>query len=235
MVFSNKGDQKLSGSIQHSDDRSGQVPHRVSPSEEGRSRIRFGVKNYLHHFYEDCTGLGNLDDDEGYHLKPKSSRRCKLLCRIGFSISIIFICTGILLLLLGFFIPPKHTKFSNGSIVFINQENARFNDFLMYSRWVGAFVFCLGGIVLSVCIVLLGLGKLHHKNDIVERKIFEERLQRGSNEEGAQSYRGTDEYGNLVQYGACGSTSSTTPTLSTASPVPMSLREVTTIQPSDSP
>lgn len=41
------------------------------PKQQG---IKFGVKSYLHHFYEDCTGLGQLDDDEDYKIKDTTSR-----------------------------------------------------------------------------------------------------------------------------------------------------------------
>lgn len=193
------------------------------PKQKG---IKFGVKSYLHHFYEDCTGLGQLDDEADYKIKDTTSRYT-LIARIGFAISIVFIVLGILLLLLGFVIPQRETDFIDGGVTKINADNVRFNSFLTYSRWVGAFSFCCGGIQLSIFIVLLGVGKLRKRNEILERRRFQERLLQNAEE--SQACRGTDEFGNLIQYGTCEPSTSASPT----QPVPTSLMEVTKVQPTE--
>nr|XP_039271989.1 neurensin-1-like [Styela clava] len=225
-----------SGSIKYSEDSSGSLPHHVSPTSptRGPTKVKFGVKSYLHHFYEDCAGIGDVDEDaeyDGYQVKPKSLRRWDILSTVGFSVAIILIVAGIVLLLVGFLVPAKRTRFVLGRNTYVKQDNVEFNKFLMYSRWAGAFTFCFGGISLSVCIALIGFGKLNKQSEMAERKIFEDRLQRSTSSKDEQSYQGTDEFGNLVQYGTCGTTTIPTPTLSTSYPVPMSLREVTPVQP----
>lgn len=55
----------------------------------------------------------------------------------------------------------------------INADNVRFNDFLTYSRWIGASCFCLGGIVLAIFIALSNRGVHHRRSEALERRVFQ--------------------------------------------------------------
>lgn len=215
------------GSIKYSKispDEKGNLPHHVPSPDERRNHQGFGVKHYLHHFYEDCAGIVNPDEPEEFEIENKPSKKCSILCRIGFSLAILFICLGVILLLVGFLVSTRDTKYVENGIVYISQENERFNEFLKYSRWIGAFSFCLGGLLLSVCIILLGLGTMSYQRELLEKRTFENRLQKGATMDRDPNYHGTDEFGNVIR---------PLKPSSVPGPIPVSLPRLTQVQPAN--
>lgn len=119
----------------------------------------FGVRSYLHHFYEDHVHKDpNIyeEDDFAYLLGNPKRRRCtavwwKVFVWIGAN----FLIFGIIGVLVGYLVPPKANPVDQiAPHLYIEDRSAMaFNFHLYLCKLVGLILFCIGGLTLAVALL----------------------------------------------------------------------------------
>ncbi|XP_059154406.1 neurensin-1-like isoform X2 [Physella acuta] len=120
----------------------------------------FGVKSYLHHFYEDPTFKDPSvyeDDDHRFLLQPhQRRRRCtpiwwKLFMWIGVTL-LLFGVTGILI---GYLVPPRHVLIGDSLTgnAYVDQRAQEYNTTLDMCKLIGLILFCIGGVTLAMSLL----------------------------------------------------------------------------------
>ncbi|PRD29470.1 UNVERIFIED_CONTAM: Nrsn1 [Trichonephila clavipes] len=133
-----------------------------SEKEESRPKF-FGVRNYLHAFYE-TVNIKNPqlyedipDESETPEEPQKENRTCKLIWKIGITAGLIIVSIGLILILIGF-ITPLHPSVAekNEEFLVIDKSATTFNDYMRMCRLVGVGMFIVG-FSLFLAVVLLAL------------------------------------------------------------------------------
>lgn len=135
---------------------------------QGRScPIYFGVKSYLHHFY-DTTSIKNSplyeeyieEDDFEYAVDPIKNRGCRRCCRgfwfrAGLWGGINLILVGVITLLVGYLTPQREMIVGHhNNLEILDRSAIAFNRRLELCRLAGLAVFCCGGLVLLLTLLL---------------------------------------------------------------------------------
>ncbi|XP_048761503.1 neurensin-1-like [Ostrea edulis] len=121
----------------------------------------FGVKSYLHNFYDSATYKDPSiyeDDDDRYLLNPHARRRrCRpIWLKVCIWIGVNLLVLGVLAILAGYFIPTKSIirKGDNqDNVGYVDEEAVKFNTTLDLLKLVGLILFCVGGILLAVALM----------------------------------------------------------------------------------
>ncbi|XP_013790432.2 neurensin-1-like [Limulus polyphemus] len=124
----------------------------------------FGVRSYLYNFYEDVT-MKNPDvyedfDDYNYQFLTDPQNRCKkaTFWRITFCIGLLLLIFGLILLLLGYFLPQKRVVVDfQADLEIIDRSALVFNQHLDICKGTGLIIFCLGGIISLAALLLSSL------------------------------------------------------------------------------
>ncbi|XP_061182480.1 neurensin-1-like [Saccostrea echinata] len=122
----------------------------------------FGVKSYLHNFYDSATykdpSIYEEDDDNRYLLNPHARRRrCRpVWLKVCIWIGVNLLVLGVLAILAGYFIPTKPI-ISKGekedNVGYVDEDAVKFNTTLDLLKLVGLVLFCVGGILLAVALM----------------------------------------------------------------------------------
>ncbi|GFT82987.1 hypothetical protein NPIL_358251 [Nephila pilipes] len=130
--------------------------------EESRPKF-FGVRNYLHTFYE-TVNIKNPqlyedipDESETTNEPQKENRSCRLGWKIGITIGLIIVSIGLILILIGF-VSPLHQSVAekNEEFLVIDKSASTFNDYMRMCRLVGVGMFIFG-FSLFLAVILLAL------------------------------------------------------------------------------
>ncbi|NXL63494.1 NRSN2 protein, partial [Chordeiles acutipennis] len=100
---------------------------------------RYGVRSYLHLFYEDCTGASTHGDrDES---SPHGAWT-PLIWKVSLSTGTLFLLVGAAALATGSLVPPKLEEIGEEELVVLDVQAARYNHALGTCRVVGT-VLCV--------------------------------------------------------------------------------------------
>jgi len=123
--------------------------------------VYFGVKSYLHQFYDDHQFKDPSlyeDDDHQFLLQPhRRHRRCapvwwKIFLWVGVAL-LVFGVTGIVI---GYLVPPKQTLIraaDNKNQAYVNESAEEYNATLEQCQLVGLILFCVGGATLAMALL----------------------------------------------------------------------------------
>lgn len=115
----------------------------------------FGVKSYLHHFYEPNDKYED-DGDRLYGIRNK--RRCvtSVWWKIFVWIGVNLLVFGIIGVCIGYLVPPKQILMGNvaNDVEMIDTGAIGYNLNLDVCKLVGLVLFCSGGFVLAVALLL---------------------------------------------------------------------------------
>ncbi|XP_054153092.1 neurensin-1-like [Oppia nitens] len=122
----------------------------------------FGVKSYLHHFYEQMAvknpQLYEEYEEYKYLIEPKEKRRALCLWRSIFWIGFILLVFGALVLMAGYLMPRMNIDIRyQEEMRIIDRAAYMFNQNLDLCKIIGLSVFCVGGVLLSSSLLLPGL------------------------------------------------------------------------------
>lgn len=126
----------------------------------------FGVKSYLHHFYDthfykDPDVYEEESDDLRYLLHPNPRRRrcTSIWWKVFVWIGANFLIFGIIGVLVGFLVPRKALFIGTVAdhIQIIDREAISFNFNLDVCKLVGLILFCVGGLTLTVALLFPSL------------------------------------------------------------------------------
>lgn len=145
----------------------------------------FGVRSYLHNFYDSATykdpSIYEEDDDNRYLLNPHARRRrCRpIWLKVCIWVGVNLLVLGVLAILAGYFIPTK-SIIRKGEVQenvgYVDEDAVRFNTTLDLLKLVGLILFCVGGILLAVALMFPTFMSNMCSDDIGEEAI---RIQSG--------------------------------------------------------
>jgi len=120
----------------------------------------FGVKSYLHQFYEKPSFKDPDvydDDDLRYLLNPNRKRPCchSIWWKIFVWIGLNFLLFGVIGVLVGYLVPPKQAlvESSENNIEVLDTQALQFNANLDICKLVGLILFCIGGTTLTIALL----------------------------------------------------------------------------------
>ncbi|CAM1330510.1 Uncharacterised protein r2_g3958 [Pycnogonum litorale] len=155
--------------------------------EGSRCGSYFGIKSYLHQFYDSnqgksqgendsCTEEDECDEDDDYHYligpdrSKKSSKRlcsCGTCWRICLWTGINIVIIGSVLILVGFFVPTRSIVVGHKDDIEIIDKGAKsFNHNLELCRVAGLGLLCVGVALLSIVLLLPSCIKRFYDTDV---------------------------------------------------------------------
>ncbi|KAF6728022.1 Neurensin-1 [Oryzias melastigma] len=144
-----------------------------SSGSEGSSCLQFGVRSYLHHFYEECSS--SMWDRDG--VEPGWSQRSGVcwnsaVWKVSLALGLLILTAGVVSLGVSYSTTHKIESFGEGDLFFVDTQAISFNRGLHLSTATGIGLSCLGS-ALAVAAVIVW---------VVLRANLKERLFRGSSE-----------------------------------------------------
>ncbi|RNA41939.1 neurensin-1 [Brachionus plicatilis] len=128
----------------------------IKESESGRATaakfgLCFGVKSYLHEFY-DQSSIRSAD----YAPKRARDKKMRIMWMFVFGMGMVALLTGTSLLAFGFLSQQKKVivdKFEDKTEI-IDKYAIEYNQYIESCRAFGLFLFIIGGIVVSISLIL---------------------------------------------------------------------------------
>ncbi|RUS85016.1 hypothetical protein EGW08_007200, partial [Elysia chlorotica] len=143
------------------------------PKRKRSCPVYFGVKSYLHHFYDDGNSYKDPalyeDDDHRYLLQPDQRRRrcAPIWWKIFMWLGVTFLLFGVIGILVGYLVSPRHVLITHSSssssssqsekegagTAYIDERAQAYNVTLDMSKLVGLILFTLGGVTLAMALL----------------------------------------------------------------------------------
>ncbi|XP_060100128.1 neurensin-1 [Heteronotia binoei] len=136
---------------------------------------RYGVRSYLHQFYEDCTAsIWEYEDD--FQIQRSPSRWSSAFWKVGLISGTVFMLIGIIVLIVGFLVPPKIEALGVEDFVVVDTHAVQFNRALDVCKLAGAILFCIGGTTMAACLLMSAFAKSYSKEEKYLQQKFKERI-----------------------------------------------------------
>ncbi|XP_044282523.1 neurensin-1 [Varanus komodoensis] len=136
---------------------------------------RYGVRSYLHQFYEDCTAsIWEYDDD--FQIQKSPNVWSSAFWKVGLILGTVFMLTGIIVLVVGFLVPPKIEALEVEDFVVVDTRAVQFNRALDICKLAGAILFCIGGTTMAACLLMSAFAKRYAKEEKYLQQKFKERI-----------------------------------------------------------
>ncbi|XP_006134051.1 neurensin-1 [Pelodiscus sinensis] len=143
-------------------------------SAEG-SYQRYGVRSYLHQFYEDCTAsIWEHEDD--FQIQRSPSRWSSAFWKVGLISGVVFMLIGLTVLVVGFLVPPKIEALEEEDFVVVDNHAIQYNGALDICKLAGAILFCIGGTTMAACLLMSAFAKSYSKEEKYLQQKFKERI-----------------------------------------------------------
>ncbi|XP_062265196.1 neurensin 1-like isoform X2 [Platichthys flesus] len=138
-----------------------------SGSETVSSCLQFGVRSYLHHFYEGCSSsMWERDPEERGFVQ---SQRNSAVWKVSLALGLLILTAGIASLSVGSFTPHKIESFGEGDLLFVDTQAISFNRGLHLSAAAGIGLSCLGAALLAMGVVVWILARTNLKERLFHR------------------------------------------------------------------
>ncbi|XP_048881971.1 neurensin-1 [Brienomyrus brachyistius] len=147
---------------------------RPQPAAVAGDRPHYGVRSYLHQFYEECT-TSIWESDEDFQTQRSPSRWSSVLWKVFLALGILILITGLTMLTVGYVTTPRIEAFGEDDLLFVDSRAASFNRALEVCKLAGAIVFCVGGSVMAGGFLLSVFAE---GNDKQERGLWRRLAQR---------------------------------------------------------
>uniref|UniRef100_UPI0037E9565D neurensin 1-like n=1 Tax=Semicossyphus pulcher TaxID=241346 RepID=UPI0037E9565D len=126
-------------------------------NEAGSSCLQFGVRSYLHHFYEECSSSMWERDIDAQGVVQ--SRRSTLwwnsaVWKVSLALGLLILTAGIASLSVGYSTPHKIESFGEGDLFFVDTEAVSFNRGLHLSTAAGIGLTCFGSALAAMGVVV---------------------------------------------------------------------------------
>ncbi|KAJ8268318.1 hypothetical protein COCON_G00134900 [Conger conger] len=136
---------------------------------------RYGVRSYLHHFYEECTA-SIWERHEDFQIQRSPSRWSSVLWKVSLALGMLILTSGLVALTVGYTVPSKIEAFGEGEMVFVDNQAVHFNQGLHLSKLAGAALFCAGGVLMAVGLLLSAFSRGSSKEEAYLQHRFKERI-----------------------------------------------------------
>ncbi|KAF7686325.1 neurensin 1-like [Silurus meridionalis] len=118
---------------------------------------RFGVRSYLHYFYEECTAsVWNQEDVQNQRSYQWWSSG---LCKISLAVGTVLLAVGLVMLAVGFAVPTRIEAFGEGELLFVDHHAMRYNKALNMCVQAGTGMLTLGGLMMTAGLLLSAFSK----------------------------------------------------------------------------
>ncbi|KAM7383891.1 hypothetical protein PAMA_011314 [Pampus argenteus] len=151
-----------------------------SGSEAGSTCLQFGVRSYLHHFYEECSSsVWERDpEDLGFVQSQRSTQWWNsALWKVSLALGLLILTAGVASLSIGCSTPHKIESFGEGDLFFVDAQAISFNKGLQLSTAAGIGLSCLGSALTAMGVVIWTLPRTNLKERLFKR--LEEGERRG--------------------------------------------------------
>uniref|UniRef100_A0A7N5ZQV1 Neurensin 1-like n=2 Tax=Anabas testudineus TaxID=64144 RepID=A0A7N5ZQV1_ANATE len=141
-----------------------------SGSEAGSSCLQFGVRSYLHHFYEECSAsMWDRDpEDRGFVQSQRSALWWNsAVWKVSLFLGLLILTAGFASLSVGYSTPHKIESFGEGDLFFVDTQAVGFNKGLHISTAAGIGLSCLGSALVAVGIVVWILPRANLKERLL--------------------------------------------------------------------
>nr|XP_020475806.1 neurensin-1-like [Monopterus albus] len=121
------------------------------------SCLQFGVRSYLHHFYEECSSSVWERDPEDRGCVPSQSSALwwnSTVWKVSLTLGLLILTAGIASLSVGYSTPVKLESFGEGDLFFVDNRAVSFNRGLHVSAAAGIGLTCLGSALTTMGIVV---------------------------------------------------------------------------------
>ncbi|KAM6164795.1 neurensin-2 [Rhynchocyon petersi] len=112
----------------------------------------YGVRSYIHLFYEDCAGTALSDDFEGPPVLCPCRPWPSLCWKISLSSGILLLLLGVAALTTGYAVPLKLEGIGEGEFLVLDQRAADYNQALSTCRLAGTVLCAAAGVLLAICL-----------------------------------------------------------------------------------
>ncbi|XP_077209137.1 neurensin-1 [Paroedura picta] len=147
----------------------------AQPGTTENNYQRYGVRSYLHQFYEDCTAsIWEHEDD--FQIQRSPSRWSSAFWKVGLISGTVFMLIGIIVLIVGFLVPPRIEALGVESFVVVDTHAVQFNQALDVCKLAGAVLFCIGGTAMAACLLMSAFAKSYSKEEKYLQQKFKERI-----------------------------------------------------------
>ncbi|XP_032391879.1 neurensin 1-like [Etheostoma spectabile] len=167
-----------------------------SGSEAGSSCLQFGVRSYLHHFYEECSSsMWERDpEDPGLAQNQRSTLWWNsAVWKVSLALGLLILGAGIASLSVGYSTPHKIESFGEGDLFFLDSQAVRFNWGLHLSNAAGIGLCCFGSAMATMGVVFWILPRGNLKERLFHRPGQGERR-----EESGSKWKGFRDPGDVV-------------------------------------
>ncbi|NP_001076459.1 neurensin 1-like isoform X1 [Danio rerio] len=108
----------------------------------------FGVRSYLHHFYEECTA-SMREQQEDLQGQRSSLRWSSSLWKVTLVVGVVLLTVGLVVMTVGYAIPTRIEAFGEGELLFVDRQAMRHNHSLHICVLVGTGLLTLGGVLMA--------------------------------------------------------------------------------------
>ncbi|CAM4588448.1 neurensin-1 [Lepidochelys kempii] len=136
---------------------------------------RYGVRSYLHQFYEDCTA-SIWEHENDFQIQRSPSRWGSAFWKVGLISGVVFMLIGLTVLVIGFLVPPKIEALEEEDFVVVDNHAIQFNGALDICKLAGAILFCIGGTTMAACLLMSAFAKSYSKEEKYLQQRFKERI-----------------------------------------------------------
>ncbi|XP_019399721.1 PREDICTED: neurensin-1 isoform X2 [Crocodylus porosus] len=136
---------------------------------------RYGVRSYLHQFYEDCTA-SIWEDEDDFQIQRSPSRWSSAFWKVGLISGTVLMLIGLTVLMVGFLVPPKIEALGAEDFVVVDTHAIQFNGSLDICKLAGAILFCIGGTTMAACLLMSAFAKNYSKEEKYLQQRFKERI-----------------------------------------------------------
>ncbi|XP_069771230.1 neurensin-1 [Narcine bancroftii] len=138
---------------------------------------RYGVRSYLHQFYEDCTA-SIWEHEDNFQIKTSPRRWSSIFWKVGLMAGTTLLFIGLVVIATGYLVPPKIEAFGEEEEDFlvVDGQAVQFNMALDICKLAGAILFCIGGMIMAVCLLMSALATSHSKEEKYLQQKFKERI-----------------------------------------------------------
>ncbi|XP_032869472.1 neurensin-1 [Amblyraja radiata] len=140
-------------------------------------RQRYGVRSYLHQFYEDCTA-SIWEHEDNFQIKRSPNRWSSIFWKVGLIAGTAMLLIGLVVIATGYLVPPKIEAFGEEEEDFlvVDGRAVQFNMALDICKLAGAILFCIGGIVMAICLLMSAFATSYSKEEKYLQQRFKERI-----------------------------------------------------------
>ncbi|XP_020510973.2 neurensin 1-like [Labrus bergylta] len=126
-------------------------------NEAGSSCLQFGVRSYLHHFYEECSSsMRERDpDSQGFVQSQRSTLWWNsAIWKVSLALGLLILTAGVASLSVCYTTPHRIESFGEGEMFFVDTQAISFNRGLHLSTAAGIWLTCLGSALAAIGVVV---------------------------------------------------------------------------------